>query len=54
MYLQIFSEENVIGDKSIEICDFLFLFMEFIGRLFVFYLLQKENVLAKNIVKVIR
>nr|XP_023494295.1 transforming acidic coiled-coil-containing protein 3 isoform X1 [Equus caballus] len=54
MSLQIFSDENVTGDKSAENCDFLFSPPELTGRSSVLRLSQKENVPPKSIAKAVK
>lgn len=54
MSLQIFSDENVTGDRSTENCDFLFSPLELTGRSSVLCVSQKENVLPKSIAKAMK
>ncbi|XP_021533326.1 transforming acidic coiled-coil-containing protein 3 [Neomonachus schauinslandi] len=54
MSLQIYSDENVTGDKSAENCEFLFSPPELTGRLSVLRLSQKENVPPKSVLKAMK
>ncbi|XP_045737588.1 transforming acidic coiled-coil-containing protein 3 [Mirounga angustirostris] len=54
MSLQIYSDENVSGDKSAENCEFLFSPPELTGRLSVLRLSQKENVPPKSVLKAMK
>ncbi|KAM9678846.1 transforming acidic coiled-coil-containing protein 3 isoform 1-T2 [Trichechus inunguis] len=54
MSLQMLKDENVIGDKTTENCDFLFSPQELTGRSSVLRLSQKENVPPKNIAKAMK
>lgn len=54
MSLQIFSDENVTGDRSTESCDFLFSPPGLTGRSAVLRLSQKENVPPKSIARAMK